>query len=338
MKPIIYKHRPVLKGKYKFIDVYTGSLRELFFLENPALKKSMPEIEEKLKAYLNKRRLADLWIRYPDKKILVRTVSEKIYFRLRTARNRNIINSQEQKNYRQLKVGVAGLSVGSAIVSSLVVSGGPKVLKIADFDSIELTNLNRLRASLLDIGRNKTSVSAEQIWALDPFAQLTLFEKGLTASNLKKFLLALPKLDVFIDEMDNIPLKIQARLICKKNKIPVIMATDNGDGILLDVERFDLEPRRKIFFGKLSEQEIQSSQNLSYQEWIDLAIKILDFNQLSKRIKTSLKEIGKSIPAIPQLGTTANLAGTAVSLALRKIANKQSLPSGRYNISLDNNL
>ena len=52
-------------------------------------------------------------------------------------------------------------------------------------------------------------------------------------------------------------------------------------------------------------------------------------------MQESLSLIGKKIPSVPQLGTTANIAGAAVSYALRRILTKQDIPSGRYVVSLE---
>jgi len=108
--------------------------------------------------------------------------------------------------------------VGSSILQALVRAGGAKNLKIADHDNLETTNLNRIQASLLGLGKNKTEIAAQSVFELDPFANLSIFPKGLNGANLKKFLLTKPKLDVFIDSMDSFPMKIRARQLCKKFK------------------------------------------------------------------------------------------------------------------------
>ncbi len=136
--------------------------------------------------------------------------------------------------------------------------------------------------------------------------------------------------------MDNIPLKILARKICKKNKIPVLMATDNGEGIILDVERYDTDKTLKIFHGRLNTENLPELNNLSFEQWLKLANQIVGMDFLSKRMKQSISEIGKEIPAVPQLGTSASLAGSVISLCLRKIASKQKLVSGRYIYDLEN--
>src|SRR3989344_3266578 len=101
-QPIIFKTRPKLKGRVAFVDAYTSALPELFFLENPTLKKNTPGVNIKLNLFLKKHKIKDCWIFYPQEKTLIRTVNENDYFKLRTARNKNLITEREQAKFRNL--------------------------------------------------------------------------------------------------------------------------------------------------------------------------------------------------------------------------------------------
>lgn len=338
LKPKVYKKKPKFNSKTKVIEAYKSALEELFFLSNPNFKKNTPQSKPALKKFLETSKTKDIWIYYKDRNTLVHTVNESNYFKLRTARNKNVITENEQFNFRKLSVGIAGLSVGSCILAGIVTSGGSKNIKIADFDNLEITNLNRIKAKLTDIGSKKTTIAAKEVWDLDPFAKLSLYDKGLTQKNLKEFILKKPKLNVFIDEMDSIPMKVQARLICKSNKIPVIMATDNGDTVILDIERFDQEPQRKIFHGTIKDTSLKNLDSLTYKEWLKIATQIVSPKHLTPQMQNSLLLIGKELAGVPQLGTIANVAGAATCFVLRRIANKLPMPSGRYTISLEEKL
>ncbi len=337
-KPIFFTQKSDVPSNAKIVDAFDSSLRELFFVENPQYKKGMPGVEEKLEAFLKSSDVKEVWVYYPWNNIVVRSVPEDLYFALRTARNRNIITKEEQAQYRNVKVGVVGLSVGSAVLSALVISGGPKTLKIADFDVVEVSNLNRIRAKLTDAGTNKCVVAAREVWELDPFADVHVWDKGVAADTIEQFIIGEPKLDVFVDEMDSIDMKIAARMICKRMGIPVLMATDNGDSVILDVERFDAEPERQPFHGLIGDRKPEEARGLPFKEWVRLATKIVGPEYLPETMQRSLLEMGRSIAAVPQLGTTAHIAGAAMSYVVRRIANKQDMPSGRYVISLEEKL
>ena len=330
----IFKNRLEAPQDARVVDIFNSSLTEFFFISNPQLEKGSEEAQLLLQKFLSENQEEGVWIWYPWINTLVHTLSEELYFAVRTARNRNIIKTEEQAPYRELKIGIAGLSVGSQILSSLVMSGGPKRIKIADFDTIEVSNLNRIASTLPEVGVNKAVVAARKIYELDPFAEIDVWSSGIARETLEEFLLNDLKLDIFIDEMDSIDLKVISRIICRKNRIPVLMATDNGDGIILDVERFDLDSELPLFHGAISDIE-EKIESINPDDWLKLATQIIQPEYLTQSMQESLLEMGKSIAGVPQLGTSAAMAGSAVSYAVRKIATKQDLKSGRYTLNLE---
>ncbi|MCR4325400.1 MAG: ThiF family adenylyltransferase, partial [Patescibacteria group bacterium] len=185
-------------------DMLQSSLRELFFIENPDVQKNDVSAETRVKAYLSTVPDGGVWVYYPWLKTAIRVPSEETYFLLRTARNRDLITEDEQRAYHNSRVGIAGLSVGSAAVVAITATGGPKRMKLADPDIIEITNLNRMQASLSEVGMNKTDVSARAVWERDPFAEIELWREGITTERVGEFV---DNLDIFVDEMDDIGLK-----------------------------------------------------------------------------------------------------------------------------------
>ena len=103
------------------------------------------------------------------------------------------------------------------------------------------------------------------------------------------------------------------------------MATDNGDGAIVDVERFDLEPERPIFHGRLKGVDLKG-------DWLKIANAIIGEEYLTDRMKSSLK----NGPPVPQLGTGAGIAGSCVAYVVRMILTGQTMKSGKYVISPEN--
>lgn len=326
-RPQIFTSRSDLPKGTRRIDILEGALQELFFVEYPHFKKGDPSAMLQLKRFLEQTDIKGIWIYYPWHQLAIYAPPEDVYFRLRTARNRDLITTGEQLAYRASVVGIAGLSVGSAVVSALVISGGPKKMKIADPDIAEVTNLNRIHAKLFDIGSNKCDIAAREAWEIDPFVDLQVWRQGLHRNNIRRFISGKPRLNIFIDEMDNIELKIMCRMVCRDMHIPVVMATDNGDGVIVDVERYDLEPKRPIFYGQIPEKEVG---NMNDDQSLRMAIKIIDPAYFTERHQESILNIGKSLSGVAQLGTSAAMAGAAVAYVVRRIVNKEQLPSGRY--------
>lgn len=88
--------------------------------------------------------------------------------------------------YEKLKsarVGIAGLGgLGSNIAAALVRSGVGH-LTIADFDAVELSNINRQIYSLRHIGMRKTDALKEILADINPFCEVTPHCTKVTADN-----------------------------------------------------------------------------------------------------------------------------------------------------------
>ena len=59
-------------------------------------------------------------------------------------------------------------------------------LRLADFDRLELSNLNRVPATVLDLGLNKAEVAARRIAELDPYLRLRVLDAGLTLGHRRR--------------------------------------------------------------------------------------------------------------------------------------------------------
>jgi molybdopterin/thiamine biosynthesis adenylyltransferase/nitroreductase len=250
---------------------------------------------------------------------------------LRTNRNCNKITRDEQQRLAALSIGIAGLSVGNAIALTLTLEGAYGQLTLADFDRLDLSNMNRVRASVSEIYLPKTILTARQIYEINPFAQLRLVSDGVTPDNLEQFLHGL---HLVIDECDDIRLKLLLREQARLRRIPVLMET--SDRGMLDVERFDLEPQRPILHGLLGTRrsaeippEMTNDQKLSY------VLPIIGVEHISARAAASMIEVEETISTWPQTAADVILGGAIMSLAVRHIALGQPFTSGRRYVDVD---
>jgi len=84
---------------------------------------------------------------------------------------RNVPGIREK--LRTGKVGIAGCGgLGSNIAVSLV-RAGIGSLKIADYDKVELSNLNRQYYFLEDVGKLKTEALKNLLWQINPEVNIT---------------------------------------------------------------------------------------------------------------------------------------------------------------------
>ncbi len=305
-------------GEKELIDIYDIQAQELARVDNPASGTSENKPDE-------------VYVHYPWSGQILRCVGEKDLFRLRTNRNQNLITSKEQAKLADSTVGVAGMSVGSGIALALVYSGISKRIKLADNDTLDTSNLNRLRESLLNVGKPKVDLTARHVYELDPFSEVELFEQGINESNIGQFFTS-PKLDLVVDEIDDFKMKVQLRLQAKKHGVPIIMFTSLGDNILVDIERFDLDQNMPIFHGILTEvsEEILASSEITPQQIQKYSVQLVGQQYIPTRALDSVAEMGKTLVGRPQLYSTIAVDGGLAAYVSRQILIGDGLESGRY--------
>lgn len=267
---------------------------------------------------------APRWAYYPWRRTVVGVLGPKGYARVRTDRNRNLITSHEQVKLGSVRVGVVGLSVGHAVAHTLAMQGLCGELRLADFDDLELSNLNRVPATVFDIGNNKALTAARAIAELDPYLTLSVLDSGLTPETIDEFL---DGLDVVVEECDSLDMKALVRERARARRLPVVMAS--SDRGLVDIERFDLEPHRPIFHGLLGEFDAADLAGLDSREKIPHVLRIIDSGKLSPRGAASLVEVGQTLSTWPQLAGDVLVGAAAVAEAVRRIGLGEPLSSGR---------
>ena len=210
------------------------------------------------------------WVYYPWRRAAVRLPGPRSFSALRLDRNHNKVTREEQAKLRTLHIGVVGASAGHSIAHLLALEGLCGELRLADFDTVELTNLNRIPGGVLDLGVNKAVVCARRIAEIDPYLRVSVHTSGVTSENLDGFL---DGLDLVIEECDSLDVKFLVREKARARGIPVIMET--SDRGVLDVERFDLEPQRPIFHGLLGDMDSATLAGLTLAEKSPYVLRML---------------------------------------------------------------
>jgi hypothetical protein len=148
-------------------------------------------------------------------------------------------------------LGFAGASVGGNLLEGWLREARPKAVKLADPDRVELTNFNRaervslrhyvgsrsrrkdLRDSTHTPRVSKAEYLAYEQQLVDPYLDVYVYQQGLNPSNLRRFLLGdggdEPPIDILVEEMDNLELKVEARRQAREQRIDVLMVSDFGN-------------------------------------------------------------------------------------------------------------
>jgi hypothetical protein len=119
-------------------------------------------------------------------------------------RNTGIYTADHIDRIRKARVGIAGLGGSGGYSLLFLVHMGFERFKIADHDRYEEHNKNRqVGAFARNIGRPKTEALFELAHGLNPYADIEVYEKGITRQNAKAFAQGT---DFLIETMDfNVP-------------------------------------------------------------------------------------------------------------------------------------
>lgn len=326
-------------GAWKFQDIYTSQLTELFEINHPNLIRT-PDFEVQKDAFIKQQldsgESRGNYVFYPWSGLVMRMVAAADLKTLRTNRTNNLITPEEQNKLGGFTAGVAGLSFGNGIALALVYTGISDTIKIADSDIFETTNLNRVRVGLPSVGQDKTAVTAQNIYEINPYADVQVFNSGLTNDNLDDFVNGTNKLNIVFDVVDDFSVKVKLRLAAKKARIPVVMLTSLEDSILVDVERFDQDPDAEIFHGLLGDvTDDLLNKKMSEQDKAKYAMAIVGPQHVSYRNLLSLADVGHKLVSRPHLYGTVSIVCGLASYIAKRIALDEDMPSMRKHVKFN---
>lgn len=351
MKPIIFFEGTYtvddinnLKEKEQIFaihDIYKSQCEELFEITHPSLKSS-GDYKKQQRKFVHERskptaELRGNWAYFPWNRRLLHMVGRDEYHELRTNRNKNLITEAEQTKLLDFPIGLAGLSVGSAFALNLAHSSMGSALKLAEYDTLETTNLNRVRARVDQVGMPKVDIVAQQLYEINPYINLVLYRHGLTEQSLSDFIETSPVPRLIFEMIDNFEMKIHLRLAARKARIPVIMFSNLGDNILIDIERYDQDNATPLFNGVVGTipEEILKNPDKTNVEKNKYAIQLVGPKYIPQRALESVLEIGKTLTGRPQLMSTVSIGGGIAAYLARRIALGDSVPSGRHFVKFD---
>lgn len=316
-------------------DTIFEQLRELASVRAAYVKMNRSELDEfAMKLLGGMPALAyGTWVFYPWSRRLVHVLPKEQYRELRSSRNRYKITPDEQDRLSRAQIGVVGLSVGLSSAVTLVLESVGTAFRLADHDELSLSNMNRLNTPLYHLGVNKSVIAAREMFEIDPYLDVTIFERGLNETNVDAFLSQGGKLDLIVEECDDLFIKVFIRERAKAHGIPIIMETNERG--MLDVERFDLEPERPVLHGLLEGVRAAQLKGLSSKDKAPYVLRLLGVETVSLRMRSSLLEIEQSLASWPQLASGVALGGALTTDAARRILLDSFHSSGRFFVDME---
>lgn len=319
------------------LDEIDGQIEELIKLRNPKKKLTPQEQKDEVKTYLNNlpKEQIGVWVYYPWLNKLIHLLGEEDFIEVRTNRNQYKITPEEEEILVKKTIGIIGLSVGKAIATTIAMERICGELIIADFDVIELSNLNRIQTGVQNFNVKKTTVVAREIAEIDPYLKVTCLSDGLTEENMNEFFMPKgKKIDLCIEVCDGLTTKIYARQKAKELGIAVVM--NSSDRGTTDVERYDLDKNLPILHGMIDHLDLNLVKEAkTNEEKVPYLLAMLGPETSSSRLMTSMVEIGKTITTWPQLASGVMLGGTICTDVSRRILLNQFTRSGRYFVDIE---
>ncbi|HEY1456789.1 MAG TPA: ThiF family adenylyltransferase [Candidatus Dormibacteraeota bacterium] len=168
-----------------------------------------------------------------------------------TARNRGLIEPELQARLRRTRFVVAGCgSTGGAVLMPLLRTGAERMV-LLDPGSYELNNLNRQDATLADLGRNKATVCAERLLAVNPCAVVEAHTAGVKADTILSVLdagdIAMDAIDVTSDA--GIDAKLAFHDAAARLRLTVVTAYDIATTQFIEV--FDYKKVKRPLGGRV---------------------------------------------------------------------------------------
>ncbi len=135
----------------------------------------------------------------------------------------DIEGQQRLLDSHALIIGLGGL--GSPVAMYLAAAGVGR-LTLADFDTVELTNLQRqIVHGTDDIGRAKVESAAETLRALNPDTQIHTMQQRLEGEDLRQ---AVHNADIVLDASDNFTTRFAVNAACVAEKTPLVSGAAVG--------------------------------------------------------------------------------------------------------------
>ena len=137
------------------------------------------------------------------------------------ARTRLLLGDEAVNSLRHSRVAVLGLGgVGGAAAEAICRSGVGAML-LADYDRVDITNLNRQHYTMKDLGIPKTLALVEQLEAINPYLTYETYTERVVPSNVERLF---SECDVVVEAFDKPDQKamLLENLLTKLSEKPVV--------------------------------------------------------------------------------------------------------------------
>lgn len=169
-------------------------------------------------------------------------------------------NLEKLKNSHVLVFGLGG--VGGFTVEALVRAGVGE-LTVVDFDTVDITNLNRqIIAIQSSVGKSKAELIKERALSINPDIKINAFQEKFSEETAHIFFNDEKKYAYVVDAIDLVTHKLKIIELCKKNGFPVISCMGTGNKVnptmleVADISKTSVCPLARVMRKELKERRI----------------------------------------------------------------------------------
>ncbi len=202
---------------------------------------------------------------------------------------------------------------------------------LADFDALDLSNLNRLGAGVDELGENKAVIVARRIARIDPYLRIEIHRGGVTAENVEAFV---GGVDLVLEECDSLPIKGMVRQVARRLGVNVLYAADERG--FVSVEPYADVASLAPFLGDVPDAHRARGDFASAQDFYRaLTAWLGGWDAISPRSQESLAAIGTRLRGYPQLASEARFAAGVVGHVARRLLLGERVAPFQGHLDLD---
>ncbi|MGL4254485.1 MAG: tRNA threonylcarbamoyladenosine dehydratase [Fusobacteriaceae bacterium] len=169
-------------------------------------------------------------------------------------------NLEKLKNSHILVFGLGG--VGGFTVEALVRAGIGE-LTVVDFDTVDITNLNRqIIAVQSSVGKSKAELIKERALSINPEVKINAFQEKFSQETEHLFFDEEKKYTYVVDAIDLVTHKLKIIELCKKHGFPVISSMGTGNKLnptmleVADISKTSVCPLARVMRKELKDRRI----------------------------------------------------------------------------------
>jgi tRNA A37 threonylcarbamoyladenosine dehydratase len=174
-----------------------------------------------------------------------------------------LIGEENTKKLINSSIIIFGLGgVGGYTVEALA-RAGVGTITLVDFDTIDLTNLNRQIIGLHStIGQEKTTLFKERILDINPRAKVITYNLRVTPENINSLFEDI-NYDYIVDAIDTVSAKLALIEISKEKNIPLISSMGTGNKLdptaiqVADISKTTVCPLARVIRQELKKRRIK---------------------------------------------------------------------------------